>query len=73
MLAGLVDHVIGIDPDRDWITGAVIDAHTTGIIATERFPPTPSAMTKPSPGSSRSHKLVSRRGRWKALPATAAG
>ena len=38
MLAELVDHVIGIDPDRDWITGAIIDAHTTGIIATERFP-----------------------------------
>lgn len=38
MLAELVDHVIGIDPDRDWITGAVIDAKTTGIIATERFP-----------------------------------
>jgi transposase len=37
MLAELVDHVIGIDPDRDWITGAVIDAKTTGIVATERF------------------------------------
>ena len=22
MLAGMVDHVIGIDPDRDWITAA---------------------------------------------------
>ena len=38
MLAELVDHVIGVDPDRDWITAAVIDAHTTGVIATERFP-----------------------------------
>jgi transposase len=37
MLAELVDHVIGIDPDRDWITAAVIDAHTTGVVATERF------------------------------------
>ncbi len=37
MLAELVDHVIGIDPDRDWITAAVVDAHTTGVIATERF------------------------------------
>jgi transposase len=37
MLAELVDHVIGIDPDRDWITGAVVDANTTGIIATARF------------------------------------
>ena len=37
MLAELVDHVVGIDPDRDWITAAVIDAHTTGVVATERF------------------------------------
>ena len=37
MLAELVDHVIGVDPDRDWITAAVVDAHTTGVIATERF------------------------------------
>jgi len=37
MLAELVDHVIGIDPDRDWITAAVVDADTTGVIATERF------------------------------------
>jgi len=34
MLAELVDHVIGIDPDRDWITAAVLDAKTTGVIAT---------------------------------------
>lgn len=38
MLAELVDHVIGIDPDRDWITAAVVDARTTGVVATERFP-----------------------------------
>ncbi|MFN3256331.1 MAG: hypothetical protein ACE37B_11605 [Ilumatobacter sp.] len=38
MLAELVDHVIGVDPDRDWITAAVVDAHTTGVIATEKFP-----------------------------------
>ena len=38
MLAELVDHVIGIDPDRDWITAAVVDARTTGGVATERFP-----------------------------------
>ncbi len=37
MLAELVDHVIGIDPDRDWITAAVVDARTTGVVATERF------------------------------------
>jgi hypothetical protein len=37
MLAELVDHVIGIDPDRDWITAAVLDANTTGVIATAKF------------------------------------
>jgi len=37
MLAELVDHVIGIDPDRDWITAAVLDANTTGIVATAKF------------------------------------
>ena len=37
MLAELVDHVIGIDPDRDWITAAVLDAKTTGVIATAKF------------------------------------
>ena len=26
MLAELVDHVVGIDPDRDWVTLAVLDA-----------------------------------------------
>jgi transposase len=38
MLAELVDHVIGVDPDRDWITAAVVDSNTTGIVATEKFP-----------------------------------
>ena len=37
MLAELVDHVIGVDPDRDWITAAVLDANTTGVIATAKF------------------------------------
>ena len=37
MLAELVDHVIGVDPDRDWITVAVLDAHTSGVVATDRF------------------------------------
>ncbi len=30
MLAEMVDHVIDVDPDRDWITAAVVDARTTG-------------------------------------------
>lgn len=28
MLAELIDHVVGVDPDRDRITAAVVDAHT---------------------------------------------
>ena len=40
MLAELVDHVVGVDPDRDWITLAVLDAHSTGVIAEDRFPAT---------------------------------
>ena len=31
---------IGVDPDRDWITLAVVDAHTTGVIAEAKFPAT---------------------------------
>jgi len=38
MLAELVHHVVGVDPDRDWITLAVIDAATSGVIAEGRFP-----------------------------------
>lgn len=30
MLSELIDHVIGVDPDRDRITVAVIDAKTQG-------------------------------------------
>jgi transposase len=37
MLAEMVDHVVGVDPDRDWITAAAIDAATTGVVATARF------------------------------------
>lgn len=38
MLAELVEHVIGVDPDRDWITVAALDARTSGVLATDRFP-----------------------------------
>lgn len=41
LLAGQVDHVIGVDPDRDRITIAVIDASTTGIVAEAAFDTTP--------------------------------
>jgi hypothetical protein len=40
MLAELVDHVIGVDPDRDWITVAALDSRTAGVITTDRFPAT---------------------------------
>jgi transposase len=40
MLAELVHHVIGVDPDRDWITLAVVDAHSSGVVAEGRFPAT---------------------------------
>jgi hypothetical protein len=36
MLAELVDHVIGVDPDRDWITIAVLDARSAGVVAEDR-------------------------------------
>lgn len=38
MLAELVNHVIGVDPDRDWITVAALDSQSSGVIATDRFP-----------------------------------
>ncbi len=37
MPAEMVDHIIGIDSDRDWITAAVLDAATAGVVATGRF------------------------------------
>lgn len=40
MLTQLVEHVIGVDPDRDWITVAAVDARTTGVLANDRFPAT---------------------------------
>lgn len=41
MLADLVDHVIGVDPDRDRITAAVVDTATQGHLSTAAFPTTP--------------------------------
>jgi len=40
MLAELVNHVVGVDPDRDWITLAVLDARSAGVVAEGRFPAT---------------------------------
>lgn len=36
-LPELVDHVIGIEPDKDWITAAIIEAETTRFIESARF------------------------------------
>jgi len=33
MLTEALDHVIGVDPDRDRLTIAVIDTATTGVVA----------------------------------------
>ena len=41
MLADIVDHVIGIDPDRDRITASLVEASTGGELATEAFETTP--------------------------------
>jgi transposase len=40
MLAELVGHVIGVDPDLEFINVAVVDAKTTGVVTTGRFPAT---------------------------------
>lgn len=37
MLAELVDHVIALDPDTEWVTAAVLDAKTAGTLAEGRF------------------------------------
>ena len=41
MLEELVEHVIGVDPDRDRITAAIVLARTQGEIARAEFPTTP--------------------------------
>lgn len=41
MLADLVDHVIGVDPDRDHITLALVHARTGSAVATTTLPTTP--------------------------------
>ena len=37
MLAEMVKQVIGIDPDRDWVTTSIVDAATTGETASARY------------------------------------
>ena len=45
MLADIVDHVIGVDPDRDRVTAAVVCATTHNQMATATFPTTPRGYT----------------------------
>jgi len=40
VLAELVDHVIGVDPDRDRVTAAVVSVGTQGELAAKTFPAT---------------------------------
>ncbi len=40
-LAELVDHVIGVDPDRDRITIGIVAAETQGAVGSTSFPTTP--------------------------------
>jgi len=40
VLAELVDHVIGVDPDRDRVTAAVVSVGTQGELASKTFPAT---------------------------------
>jgi transposase len=41
MLAEMVEHVIGVDPDRDRVTAVLVDAKTRGELAEAVFPTTP--------------------------------
>lgn len=46
MLSDLVDHVIGVDPDRDRITIAVVEAKTQGELGRAEFATTPIGYAK---------------------------
>lgn len=41
MLSDLADYVIGVDPDRDRITLAIVDARSHAVLATTTLPTTP--------------------------------
>ncbi len=41
MLSEMVDHVVGIDPDRDRVTAVLVDAKTRAELAEATFPTTP--------------------------------
>ena len=70
MLAELVDHVIGVDPDRDWITLAVLDARSAGVVAEGRFPATKDGYDKRSRSLMATVSTANGRGSSRAQPAT---
>ncbi len=37
MLDTMVEHIIGIDPDRDQVTASIVNTSTTGELASARF------------------------------------
>ena len=53
MLSDLADSVIGVDPDRDRITLAIVDARSHAVLATTTLPTTPRVAFSPK-GSSNS-------------------
>lgn len=46
MLADLVDHVVGVDPDRDRLTAVIIDAATKAELGEAIFPTTPAGYAR---------------------------
>ena len=71
MLAELVRHVVGVDPDRDWITFAVVDARTSGVVAEGRFPATADGYRDAVELVDRHSVDTNGRGSSKARPSTA--
>jgi len=72
MLAQLVHHVVGVDPDRDWITLAVVDARTSGVVAEGRFAATGDGYREAIEFVDGHSAETERPGSSKAPPATAA-
>ena len=70
MLADIVDHVIGIDPDRDRITASLVEASTGGELATEAFETTRGGYERLVAWADRHTSRESRAGPWRARAAT---
>ena len=46
MLAEIVEHVVGVDPDRDRLTAVVVDAKTKAELGVASFPTTPAGYAR---------------------------